>query len=250
MAMESIDTILRSDKSAAVRILAVITARGGSKRLPRKNIRILGGKPLIAWTIEAALAVREGLHAVVVSTDDEEVAAVARQWGADVPFLRPPELASDQAKSLPAVQHAVKFVEARDACLMDWVLLLQPTSPLRTGEDIASSIALALKSDCDSVISVYQLSHHHPIFAKKIDDGGYLVPFSIEEPEGLRRQEVGPPAYMRNGAIFLTKRGVLMDQNSIWGSRIMPYLMPEERSVDIDSELDLLLAETIIARRA
>ena len=133
---------------------------------------------------------------------------------------------------------------------MDWVLLLQPTSPLRSASDIESSIDLALKSDCDSVISVYELSHHHPVFAKKIDDHGYLVPFLIEEPEGLRRQDVRPPAYTRNGAIFMTRRDVLMEQNSIWGSRIMPYLMPEERSIDIDSEFDLFLANTLITRHA
>jgi len=231
-------------------VLAVITARGGSKRLPRKNIRSLGGKPLIAWTIESALAAKDHLYRIVVSTDDERIAEVARQYGAEVPFLRPAELATDQTKSLPVVQHAVRFVEERDRVRLDWVLLLQPTSPLRVASDIINSIKLAQSDECDSVISVFELSHHHPVFAKKIDDRGYLAPFMIEEPEGLRRQDVSPPAYMRNGAIFLTRRDVLMEQNSIWGTRIKPYIMPEERSIDTDSELDFRVAELFLATRS
>lgn len=235
--------------AARPRVLAVITARGASKRVPRKNIRLLAGKPLIAWTIEAALGAKHHLYRILVSTDDKEIADIAAQFGAEVPFVRPPDLAGDQVKSLPVVQHAVRFVEDRDRVKIDWVLLLQPTSPLRLSKDIDSSIELALSNQCDSVISVYELMHHHPVFAKKIDDRGYLAPFAIEEPEGLRRQDVSPPAYMRNGAIFLTRRDVLMEHNSIWGTRIKPYIMPEERSIDIDSELDCRLAELILSGR-
>ena len=230
-------------------ILAIITARGGSKRVPRKNIRSVGGKPLIAWSIEAALGAKSRLYRILVSTDDKEIADVAARLGAEVPFIRPPELAGDQAKSLPVVQHAVRFVEERDCVKLDWVLLLQPTSPLRVSADIEHSIDLALSIPCDSVISVYELVHHHPVFAKKIDDQGYLAPYAIEEPEGLRRQDVSPPAYMRNGAIFLTRRDVVMEEHSIWGARIKPYIMPEERSVDIDSEFDCRLAELILSSR-
>jgi CMP-N,N'-diacetyllegionaminic acid synthase len=232
---------------SAPRVLAVVTARGGSKRIPGKNIRNFAGKQLIAWTIEAALGVRGRLHGVVVSTDDPEIASVAKRYGAEVPFLRPAEISGDLARSLPVVQHAVRFVEVRDGVPMDWVLLLQPTSPLRTSGDIAAALDLAAEGGCTSVIAVCRLDDH-PVFAKRIDGNGYLIPFIFEEPEGIRRQDVEPPAYKRNGAIYLTKRDVLMEEGSIYGSSVRPYIMPAERSVDIDSEVDFLLGE-ILAHR-
>lgn len=229
------------------RILAVITARGGSKRVPGKNVRPIAGKPLLAWTIEAALGCRERLHAVVLSTDDEEIANAGRQFGAEVPFARPAELSGDTAGSLAVVQHATRFVEARDGVRMDWVLLLQPTSPLRTTGDIEAAIDLAVADACDSVVAVTEMPVH-PVFSKKIDADGLLRPFLLEEPEGLRRQDAGPPAFIRNGAIYLTRRDVLMDQNSIYGARIRPCVMPAERSVDIDTETDFNLAELLLSK--
>ena len=231
------------------KILAVITARGGSKGVPRKNIRLVCGKPLIAHTIETALQVRSHLHRLIVSTEDAEIAAVSREYGAQVPFLRPPELAADTTPSLPVLQHAVREVEALDGTRLDWVLLLQPTSPLRTADDILAALALAEAGGCDSVISVVQ-TPIHPLFMKRIREDR-LLPFSVEltEKEGTRRQDAQPPAYVRNGAIYLTRREVLMEQNSIWGRIIRPYVMPAERSVNVDSELDLKLAELMLADR-
>ena len=228
------------------RILPVITARGGSKGVPYKNLRTLGGRPLIAWSIATALALGNRLHRVVVSTDDPEIAAAARAHGADVPFLRPAELATDEARSLPVLQHATSVIEARDGVCFDWVLLLQPTTPLRTTADLASCLDLAQVGDCDSVISVTRL-HSHPVFAKIIDEAGYLQPFSLPEPEGLRRQDAQPPTYIRNGAVYLTRRDILMNENSIWGQRIRAYEMPEERSVNIDTETDFLIAAARVA---
>ena len=231
------------------KILAVIPARGGSKGVPRKNIRLVAGKPLIAYTIEAALAVRSRLHRLIVSTDDAEVAEVARRCGAEVPFMRPAELAGDRAPMIPVLQHAVQTVEAMDNIHLDWVLLLQPTAPFRTAEDIESAFELAARGGCDSVISVVQVFAVHPILMKRIENDR-LLPFCLEEKEGTRRQDYQPPAYMRNGAIYLTRRAVLMEQNSIWGGVIRPYIMPEERSVSIDNELDLKLAELMLAERS
>jgi CMP-N-acetylneuraminic acid synthetase len=234
--------------AARPRVLAVVTARGGSKRVPRKNVRDFAGKPLIAWTVEAALALGDRLHGVVASTDDPEIAGAARAAGAEVPFLRPAELSVDTAKSLPVVRHAVRFVEERDGVKMDWVLLLQPTSPLRTAADLSACLDLAEAGGCTSVVAVCELADH-PVFAKKIDGRGMLVPFVLPEPEGIRRQDVSPRAYKRNGAAYLTRRDVLMEgEGSIYGDAVRPYVMPEERSVDIDSEVDFLLAE-ILARR-
>jgi CMP-N-acetylneuraminic acid synthetase len=231
-----------------LKILAVIPARGGSKGVVRKNIRPICGKPLIAYTIETALAARHLLHRSIVSTDDPEINAIACEYGADVPFLRPPELAGDSVPTLPVLQHAVRFVEEEDGVALDWVLLLQPTAPLRVIEDIEASVTLAHQNSCDSVISVAQVFAEHPILMKRIEDNR-LLPYCIEEKEGTRRQDYQPPAYMRNGAIYLTRRDVLMEQDSIWGRVICPYVMPPERSVSIDSELELNLVELIIQGR-
>ena len=231
------------------KILAVITARGGSKGVPRKNIRPVCGKPLIAYSIETALTVRDRLYRIVVSTDDPEIAEVSRQYGAEVPFMRPLELAADKTPTLPVLQHAVRFVEAQDRVLLDWILLLQPTSPLRVAEDILAALELARAGGCDSVISVVQVATH-PLFIKRIEND-QLLPFSesFAEKEGTRRQDARPPAYVRNGAIYLTRRDVLMERNSIWGGSIRPYVMPPERSVNVDSELDLIVAELMLRPR-
>jgi CMP-N-acetylneuraminic acid synthetase len=230
------------------KILAVIPARGGSKGVPRKNIRPICGKSIIAYTIETALAARHLLWRTVVSTDNPEIAAIARKHGADVPFIRPADLAGDMVPTLPVLQHAVRFVERQDGLTLDWILLLQPTSPLRTWQDIETALNLARDGACDSVISVVQVIAEHPIFMKRIEDNR-LMPFCIEEKEGTRRQDGQPPAYMRNGAIYLTRRDVLMKHNSIWGRIIRPYIMPPQRSVNIDSELDFKLAEIMLAEQ-
>jgi CMP-N-acetylneuraminic acid synthetase len=230
------------------RILAIIPARGGSKGVPRKNIRDLCGKPVIAWTIETALAAGDVLHRVVVSTDDAEIIKAARTAGAETPFTRPAEMATDEAPGLPVIQHAVAFVEEEEGTPVDWVLILQPTAPFRNVDDITESMKLARQGDCDSVISVTQAMAEHPILMKKIENDR-LLPYCIEEKEGTRRQDYDPPAYIRNGAIYLTRRDVLMEGDSIWGEVIRPYVMPEERSYDIDSERDFKLVELVMRER-
>lgn len=227
------------------KVLAVIPARGGSKGVPRKNIRSVNGKPLIAYTIEPALAVKDRLHRLIVSTDDDEIAAIAREYGAEVPFMRPPDLGGDKVPMVPVLQHAVKTVEEMDGVKIDWVLLLQPTCPFRLPEDITAVLDLASEVGCDSVISVVRVLSHHPILMKKIENN-QLLPFMIEEVEGTRRQDYAPPAYMRNGCIYLTNRNSLLKNNSIWGKIIRPYIMPEERSVNVDSELDMKLVEFML----
>lgn len=229
-------------------VLAVIPARGGSKGVPRKNIREVGGKPLIAYSIEAALAVKDIFHRIIVSTDDVEIAEIAKSYGADVPFMRPENLGSDKMPMVPVLQHAVQFVEKQDQVKIDWVFLLQPTAPLRTGEDIRAAVDLAANGTADSVISVVQVFAVHPILMKRID-GNRLLPFCIEEKEGTRRQDYQPAAYMRNGSIYLTKRDVLMESGSIWGHEICPYVMPEDRSLNIDSEFDLKLVDMVLSER-
>lgn len=227
-------------------VLAVIPARGGSKGVPRKNIRPVCGRPLIAYTIEQAVAAQHLFYRIIVSTDDEEIAEVARAHGAEVPFLRPAHLARDESPVIPMLQHAVEFVERQDGRRMDWICLLQPTEPFRSLADLEQCLALAYAGGCDSVISVVRVFATHPVLMKRIE-ADRLVPFCLEEREGTRRQEYEPPAYMRNGSVYLTRRDVLMGQGSIWGKTIRPYVMPLERSVSIDTELDLKLAEILMA---
>lgn len=229
-------------------VVAVIPARGGSKGVPRKNLRDVGGVPLIAHTIAVARAAEGLFRQVVISTDDPEVADVARRHGLDVPFMRPPALGADSTPMVPVVQHAVRWAEddAGEPC--SWVCLLQPTEPLRSVEDIAGALAIANEGDCDSVISVVQVFATHPILMKRIEDGR-LVPYCIPEREGTRRQDYDPPAYMRNGSIYLTRRDVVMERASLWGDTIRPYVMPADRSISIDDERDLLLADIMVRRR-
>lgn len=232
----------------APKVLAVIPARGGSKGVPRKNIRPVCGKPLISYTIEYALSAQQWFHRVIVSTDDVEIATIARDHGADVPFLRPANLARDESPVIPMLQHAVDFVERQDGLRMDWICLLQPTEPFRTVDDLEQCLQLGFAGGCDSVISVVRVLATHPILMKRIEDG-QLLPYCVEEREGTRRQDYEPAAYMRNGSIYLTKRDVLMEQGSIWGHTICPYVMPMERSVSIDTELDLKLAELMMSEQ-
>jgi CMP-N-acetylneuraminic acid synthetase len=230
------------------KVLAFIPARGGSKGVPRKNIRLVHGKPLIAYTIETALEAKHLFHRIIVSTDDKEIADVAQRYGAEVPFLRPAELAGDDVPMVPVLQHAVRFIEQQDKIRLEWLCLLQPTDPFRIVEDIEAALRLGQTGGCDSVISVAQVFAVHPILMKRIENGR-LLPYCVEEKEGTRRQDYQPPAYMRNGAIYLTRRDVLMERNSIWGDVIRPYIMPPERSVGVDSELDLKLVELLMTER-
>lgn len=223
--------------------LCVIPARGGSKGVPHKNIRKLGGKPLIVWSVDVALQAPI-ITDVVVSTDDKEIARIAKEAGAIVPFMRPADLATDNSPTIPVLQHALLEMEKLRNTSYDAVLLLEPTSPLRTSKDVESAIRLFYTSDCDSVISVYKLTHTHPIQIKKIVDDK-LVPFSFDETEGIRRQDLKPDAYVRNGALYVTGKETLL-AGSIRGNSCCPYIMPQERSVNIDDELDFIIAESLI----
>jgi CMP-N-acetylneuraminic acid synthetase len=233
---------------APLKVLGVITARGGSRGVPRKNVRILGGKPLIAWTIEAARASR-GLARTVVSTEDAEIAEVARASGAWVPFLRPAEMSTDAAGSLPALQHALRETERLAGETWDYVLTLQPTSPFRTAADIDAIIDLARAARPESLLGVVKVEGDHPCKCRRIENG-VLVDYWPEhpEPEGTPRQAF-PPAWRRNGALFMTRRDILLG-GSLYGRQTVPYPMPAERSVDINTPLDWEFAEFMMARGA
>ena len=230
------------------KILAVIPARGGSKELPRKNILEISGKPLIAFTIEIALKLKSLFHRIIVSTDDYKIAEISKNYGAEVPFIRGKELSLDTTPMVPVLKDAVQFIEDQDKINLDWVLLLQPTDPLRECRDIKDALKLGLNNECDSVISVERVYSHHPALMKKIVDNR-IEPFFINEIEGTTRQNYNPPAYMRNGSIYLTKRKTLMNDDSIRGDISIPLIMEEGSRISIDSYNDLKLAELLIKER-
>lgn len=228
------------------RILAVVAARGGSKGIPRKNIRLLLGKPLIAYAIEPAKQCAE-IDRLIISSDDSEIIEVAKQYGAEAPFVRPAELASDTAKALPVIQHAVAFMENFDTCRYDLIVYLEPTGPLRIADDIHGAIDKAITTGADSVVGVFELEDANPVRVKKIVDD-QLLPFCIPEPEGLRRQEQ-EKAYLRNGSMYVFRRDNIMENNSLWGKDTRPWVMPRERSVNIDEPADFLVAEYFLKVR-
>jgi CMP-N,N'-diacetyllegionaminic acid synthase len=227
-----------------MRTLAIVPARGGSKGIPRKNLAALLGKPLLAYTAEAALAAK-CLTRVVLSTEDEEIACIGRQCGLDVPFMRPSELAQDETPTIPVLQDVVRKLEATGEHY-DAVFTLQPTTPLRRADDIDGAIELLERTGSDSVISFVDVGERHPARMKFITpDGQVIDPSFGEQFEGQRRQEL-PKLYLREGSIYLTRRAVLMEQNSVKGLDCRAWLIPQERACNIDTPFDLFLAEQMI----
>ncbi|KAF5083765.1 N-acylneuraminate cytidylyltransferase [anaerobic digester metagenome] len=223
--------------------LAIIPARGGSKGLPRKNVLLLAGKPLLYHTILAAKH-SANIQDIVVSTDDDEIAQFADSEKITV-IHRPPEIATDSSPTIDTILHAIQEVK-KHHIHPDTIVLLQPTSPLRTSEDIDNALSLYKKSVCDSVISVTPAPH--PPYWDMIIEDPYLKPIFNPDYLRKRRQDL-PMAYMPNGAIYISSPDYLKKERSFYGERVIPYIMPADRSIDIDSEMDLLLAELIIQRK-
>jgi len=238
-------TDIRPARSPAT-TLAVITARSGSRGIPGKNIRLLGGRPLIEYTIEAASRCRR-LTDTIVSTDSEEIADIARRAGATVPFLRPGHLAQDDTPHLPVIQHALTEMERLRDTQYDLVVTLQPTSPFRLPEDIDRTIGILLETGADSAVSVCEMpAASHPIKAKRLEEN-LVVPYCVPEPEGLRRQDL-PPAYRRSGAVYVARRALVIESGRFYGNRVAAHVVPGERSIDIDSEQDWVVAEYMLER--
>jgi CMP-N,N'-diacetyllegionaminic acid synthase len=224
-----------------VSLLVLIPARGGSKGIPRKNIKPLAGKPLIAWTIDAAKQANV-VDRIVVTTEDEEIAAVARAFGAEVPFMRPPDLATDETPGIEPVLHALKRLPD-----YEWVLLLQPTSPLRTHRDIEAIWQLCQSSAAPSAVSITEVSKH-PYWMYAEDDQGRLRPFISGRPDITRRQDL-LAAYALNGALYLAKTEWLLQQGGFIGPETVGYVMPPERSADLDTEQDWRWVEFLIGQK-
>jgi CMP-N-acetylneuraminic acid synthetase len=221
------------------KIIAVIPARGGSKGIPHKNIIPVSGKPLICYTIDSALK-STLVNRVIVSTDDEEIAKIAKDSGAELPFLRPAELAKDDTSSLHVVQHAVKFIEDTEGCVIDLAVLLQPTSPMRSEKYIDACIEKALTTNADSVITVCKVKHHP--YWSYVSKNDRLYPLINTDSRPVRRQDF-PTTYTPNGAVYVVRRDVLFNQNSIFGTDLRGIVMPTEESVDVDDYFDWFIAE-------
>ena len=226
-----------------MRVLGVIPARAGSKGAPRKNLRPVAGQPLIAYAIEAALASRL-LTAFVTTTEDEEIAAVARQCGSSV-VRRPRELAQDETPVVPVLLHALEQAEQEAGAPYDAVILLQPTAPLRSGGDIDAVIGMfAEDPHVESIVSVCAAGDAHPARMYRRDAAGWLQPL-WPEWESAQRQQL-PEILRRNGAIYAVRRRVLVEQRTVMGQRKKAYVMPWEQLANVDDERDLLIADALM----
>lgn len=226
-------------------VLGIIPARGGSKSIPKKNIRLLADKPLIAHTIEVAKECKM-LNRTVVSTDDVEIAEVAKKYGGDVPFMRPNNLSLDDTPMVPVLQHAVAFIENKDNIHVDVVVLLDPTSPFRRVEDIEACIKKIDRDNADSVVTVCEVEHN-PYFVMMELNGDRLVPL-IKSDKVITRRQDAPDVYRLNAAVYAIKRDVLMNENKIITDNTMAVIMPQELSAHIDHEIDFEFAEFLIEK--
>jgi len=225
------------------RNLAIIPARSGSKGLADKNIKLVNGKPLLAYTIEAAMKSKL-FNEIFVSTDSEKYAKIALEWGANVPFLRSDELATDTASSLDVVKDALKrYKEMGEE--FDTVAILQPTSPLRSAEDIIAGYNKMIEKDANSIIAVCEVDHS-PLWSNTLPEDTSLTNFLKQEVINLNRQSL-PTYYRINGALYLIKSDFLMMTDNIYSEKSYALVMPKERSVDIDDELDFKICDIILA---
>lgn len=224
-------------KRQPLEILAIIPARGGSKAIPRKNLAPLLGRPLITYTFDAAVDSKL-LTRVIVSTDDHEIAATSRAAGIEVPFLRPAAIAQDSTPMIDVVRHALSALVPYDP---EVVVLLQPTSPLRTSAHIDAAISLATATDADTVVTVVEVPHQfNPVSLMKMSDG-FLTPYVEGEP--IFRRQDKPRLYARNGPAVLAIRREVIDAGSLYGDRVRAVVMSKAESIDIDDAEDLAIAE-------
>lgn len=235
--------------SASPKIIAIIPARGGSKGLPRKNIRLLGGKPLISYAIETAKKSKV-IQRVLVTTDDKEIAEVAKKYGAEVPFLRPVELAEDGTPPDPVLKHALEFLREDENYKPDIVVWLEPPCPFRDPAQVDEAVRIFLADKkADSLRSVCE-PFQNP-FKSWTLEGKYLKPLITEKGKVLHtgpRQKTRK-VYWQNGAIFLLRYNTIMKKGNFFGDRILPFIVENDQFIDIDEEKDLRLAEDYLRRK-
>jgi len=227
-------------------VLAITLARGGSKSVPNKNIKKILGKPLIYYTIKEVLKSKY-IDEYIVSTDSKKIGDIAKKFGAKVPFYRPSKISKDHSPPQEALLHGLELYEKISKKKFDYIVEVMCTNPLKNFKDIDNCIEKLDKTGADSVISVQRLYDHHPIRIKKIKNDR-IFNFVLTENERIRRQDLKPHAYIRNGSIYAISRDTLKKKKSKIGKVSRPYIMPDERSINIDEKIDFLIAEVILKR--
>jgi CMP-N,N'-diacetyllegionaminic acid synthase len=232
--------------TSSLRTLGIIPARAGSKRLPRKNVLPLGGKPLVAWSIEAARGAQR-LTRLVVSSDDREVLDIAASYDERLPLARPAELATDTSLAIEFVRHSLETLEGQGEGPFEVVVIIQPSSPLTLPADIDATVDLLATSGAESAVSVVQLDHAIHPWKMKVLDGDRLLSYLVDERGRTAAHEL-PPIYVRNCSVYATRRSAI-DAGQILSDDCRGYVMPRERSIDINEELDLAFAEFLLSRQ-
>lgn len=223
-------------------VTALIPARGGSKRLPRKNVKLLHGKPLIAWSIEVAKASKY-IDRVIVSTDDEEIKKISEQYEAEVPFLRPEHLSNDHASSFDVIKHTIDSLQLDRS--NELIVLLQPTSPLRLVSEIDTALEFFVQKNAKGVISISE-TEHSPMWSNTLPENGCMADFIRPEVQGKRSQDL-PTFFRLNGSIYIFETLALVKQNKLfYDENVYGFQTSLETAVDIDTELDFLIAEAIL----
>lgn len=230
-----------------LKVLGLILARGGSKGLPRKNLKLLRGKPLVAWSIETARDSKY-LDDLVISTDDQEIADLAVNYNCEVPFLRPACLSTDTSPSIDSIQHALNFL-GNQGRYFDIVALLEPTSPLRESIDIDNAINQLVNSNAYSIVGICRAETIHPAFMYRMTEERYLLPFMIKQSDRLRRQDIIDNLYFLEGTIYASKTQPLLKYRSFYHENTLGYEVPKWKSPEIDDEIDFLFVEAIMKYR-
>ena len=226
------------------KVLTIIPARGGSKGLPGKNIKELCGKPLIVWTIEQALNSKY-IDNVVVSTDSEKIAKITKEAGANVPFLRPAELAADDSPTSDAILHVLKQLGLMGESY-EYVALLEPTSPLRKSNDIDDAINLIIQNTrADCLVSVGEVHMEHPMIVKKIDKKGFVVPY-ISNIAKIHQRQQADKAYFPYGVIYISKVSEFKKNRTFYTERTVPYSIERWQNYEIDDEIDFMIVQQIM----
>jgi len=226
-------------------VLAIIPARGGSKGLPGKNILPLAGKPLIVWSIEAARD-SKFIDKCVVSTDDDKIYEVVKEFGGEIPFNRPDHLATDVSTTFDVLEHGIQYFK-NQSVEFDYLVLLEPTSPLRESNDIDEAIMFLheKRNIADSIVGVSKVESTHPVFDVSINEAGLIRPYMVESFKVFRRQEI-EELYFFEGSVYVSDIQVLLKEKSFYHDRTLPFVVPRWKSLEIDEIIDLLTAETVI----
>lgn len=225
------------------KVLAMIPARGGSKGLPGKNIKELCGKPVIAWSIDAAKSSKY-VDTLMVSTDNDEIANISRAYGADVPFMRPDYLASDTATSYDAIEHTLDYYKNG----YDYLVLLEPTSPLRTSEDIDKAIEQLFSSDADSIVGISKTEDQNPAFLIKLNSDNFIIGYEDEKMTVKRRQEI-ENVYFFEGTVYISDINTLREKKSFYHDTTIGYEVPKYKSLEIDDIYDFVMVEAIMKHK-